>query len=179
MQIKLLVFLLTLFLGLVSCKKDDPTFTAIKVPKAESVLEGRWTLLFAQADGNARIGNGTFPVTGSNINNPDGYYDVRVGEGDEENTYSYDLKVLLNLVIGEKSTITREYNYNDKDAGTWILNSEEQLTFYANQGNVEKVFFTRYDSAEVQHMQISIPIDTVLENIDYTGNIILDMIKNQ
>ncbi len=177
MRRTLILAFLGFSLGFVSCKKEDPDFEPVKVPSAEEVMVGRWNLVFIQAEGNAKVAGNDVPVTGSNADSPEGYYDVRTGE--KENTYSYDIKTKLILLIGGKGGATREYNYSDKDAGTWVLKSEESLTFYANQGNVEDVFFTMYDSAEVQHMQITVPIDTVLSGIDYNGKFILDMIKEE
>ncbi len=172
-----LPLIVAIILSFSSCKEKDTTINPISLPDAETILEGRWQLVFTRAEGNARIGTGTFPVSGTNLNTPEGFYELNVGK--EENTYSYDVKTLLNMVIGENAAITREYDYNDKDGGTWEIKSDEEVTFYANQGNIQDIFFTKYDSLEVEHLQFAIPVDTVLESVGYKGNVILDMVKIQ
>jgi len=108
---------------------------------------------------------------------PKGYYILSVGEN--ENSYSYDIETLLQLRFGKNGNTTQDYDYDDNDAGTWELKSDEQLTFYANQGNVQEIFFTEYDSANLQILQLSLPIDTTLNGFKYTGKIVVDMIKSK
>ena len=84
---------------------------------------------------------------------------------------------MLQLRFGNKGNTTRDYDYDDRDAGTWIIKSDQQITFYANQGNVQDIFFTLYDSANLEILQLSLPIDTTLEGFKYSGKIVVDMIK--
>lgn len=175
MRNSILVFFLA-GLVLVSCKKNEVTIDPISIPNPARVVEGKWRVIQTKAEGNAKIANATVPVEGSNISPPVGFYNMVVGE--EENTYNYDLKTLLQLRFGQNGNTLRDYDYNDKDAGTWILKSDQQLVFYANQGNVQDIFFTKYDSADLEILQLSLPIDTTLEGIGYSGKIVVDLIKD-
>ncbi|MFQ3325846.1 MAG: hypothetical protein ACJASM_000340 [Salibacteraceae bacterium] len=51
------------------------------------------------------------------------------------------------------------------------------MTFYSNQKNVQDICFTKYDSANLEILQLSLPIDTTSEGFKYSGKIVVDMIK--
>lgn len=176
-SINFLLLLLVGVLTLASCKKKDTEIHAISIPQPEDKLAGRWEIIKTEAEGNAYITKVRLPVTGYNLNEPDGYYELKKGDPNTEspNTYNYDLKVKLRLRIND--AITKDFDYNDRDAGTWKIASDQKVVFYANQGNVQDIIFTRYDSSAVELLQLSVPIDTTLENIKYEGKIVLDMKK--
>ncbi|MAZ38152.1 hypothetical protein OAA90_03885 [Salibacteraceae bacterium] len=177
MRISLINISIALVLFFLSCKENDITIDPIPIPSPEKVLEGTWNIIQTKAIGNVKVGNSSFPAEGSNLTPPKGYYILSVGEN--ENSYSYDIETLLQLRFGKNGNTTQDYDYDDNDAGTWELKSDEQLTFYANQGNVQEIFFTEYDSANLQILQLSLPIDTTLNGFKYTGKIVVDMIKSK
>jgi len=51
------------------------------------------------------------------------------------------------------------------------------VTFYANQENVQDICFTKYDSANLEILQLSLPIGSTSEGFKYSGKIVVDMIK--
>lgn len=168
-----LTIVFTFFLS--SCKKNEVTIDPISLTNPSKILEGKWNIIQTKAEGNVKIQSNNVAVEGSNLTPPVGYYELKLGE--KENTYSYDIKTLLQLRFGSNGNALQEYDYDDRDAGTWVLKSDEQVTFYANQGNVQDIFFTQYDSADLEILQLSLPIDTTLQGFKYEGKIVVDMIK--
>jgi len=51
------------------------------------------------------------------------------------------------------------------------------VTFYTNQANIQDICFTKYDSANLEILQLSLPIDTTLQGFKYFGKIVVDMIQ--
>jgi hypothetical protein len=51
------------------------------------------------------------------------------------------------------------------------------VTFYSNQENVQDTCFTKYYSANLEILQLSLPIDTTLEGFKYSGKVVVDMVK--
>ncbi len=84
---------------------------------------------------------------------------------------------MLQLRFGNKGNTTRDYDYDDRAVGTWIIKPDQQITFYANQGNVQDIFVTLYDSANLEILQLSLLIDATLEGFKYSGKIVADIIK--
>jgi len=151
-----------------SCKKDD-SFTPIEVEGIEDKLAGSWTVSGVDAVGVVNILGRDVNATGKSKSAPQGSYIL----SQSPNNYTYDLKATLELKAGG---LTQDFDYEDKDAGTWSVSEDEKsVIFVGNQGITQTLFFTQYDSNKTQYMRIAIPVDTTLNGFDYTGTVFVDM----
>lgn len=158
----------------VSCKKKDTSFEPIALEGIESQLNGTWNVISARAVGEVKVAGIPFQVEGSNITEPEGVY---ILTNDDPNLYLYDIKTELRLTA-LNGLFSQNYSFNDKDAGTWVVSADEKsVVLTANQGVVQQMFFTQYDSAASQYMQIAVPVDTAYSGYDYKGTVFFEMNK--
>jgi hypothetical protein len=159
---KQVIFIISLLGALVlldSCKKNDSSFESIKIPGVEDTLEGRWTVVSVNA-------------TGKNVEEPDGYYQL----DRNPNEYTYDLKTKLEMKF---AGLTFDYNYNDRDAGTWeVAEDQKSVLFKGNQGIDQRLYFTNYDSLDALYMRVAIPVDTTMQGFKYEGTVFVNMRKD-
>jgi hypothetical protein len=167
-------WMLILLIAVPACKKKDIDIAPIVIPNDEAILEGKWKIISARTTGNATYLGATAPVTGYNTIPPEGYYELKRGN---PNTYEYNIKTHLKV---EVAGIKREMDYNDRDYGTWKTNdSRTYVTFYANQGTTHDIYYTRRDSSAVEFLELSMPMDTTLENVDFKGKVIVNLIREE
>lgn len=163
----LVLFLFIGFFAFESCKKNDDSFTPIKVEGVREKLVGRWEAVHVDAVGQV---NSSINATGKSRGAPEGYYLLN-----DDSTYEYDLKAELEMKAGP---LEIPYDYNDKDAGKWhVSDDEKSVIFVGNQGITQQLYFTQYDSLKTLYMEVAIPIDTSLNNWKYKGTIFMEMKK--
>ncbi|MCB0484103.1 MAG: hypothetical protein KDC37_06030 [Flavobacteriales bacterium] len=129
-------------------------------------------IINATNTGNATYLGITAPVTGYNTTPPEGFYDLKRGT---PNTYEYKLKTHLKV---EVAGVKREMDYDDNDRGTWVTNSSRTyVTFHANQGTSHDIYYTRRDSSNIDLLQLSMPMDTTLEGVDFKGKVVVNLVR--
>jgi hypothetical protein len=166
-------FLVILSLPLIfdSCKKGDSSFEPVKIERAEDKISGKWKVISTNGAGTIRVLGKEIPAIGTSKDEPEGFYELNTSPYE----YNYNLKTTL---VMEAAGLSQDYEYDDKDAGTWnVSEDEESVVFVGNQGITQTLFFTLFDSNAISYLELAIPIDTTLNGLDYQGTIFLKMIK--
>lgn len=169
------VIFLSLFVLIFSCKKEDDSFTAIQIETVEDKLVGVWNVINVRAVGVVDVNGIKVQAIGKNVGTPMGSYVLE--RNDSTNPYTYDLEAKM-VVEALNGIVKQEFNYDDHDAGVWIVSdNEKSVTFDGNQGLSQELFFTQYDSNATLFMEVAIPIDTVISGYDYDGTLFIEMSK--
>lgn len=160
-----------LFLG---CRKDD-SFTPVQVVSVEEKLVGYWEINKVDVIGDLVIGGIPVQVTATEKEKPEGYYELTA----DPNEYTYDIKATLTMeALG--GTVKQDHSYDDKDAGTWEVSSDEKsVLFKGNQGIDQQVYFTHSDTNGVLYMELALPVDMVIKGYDFDGTVFVNMTKTQ